>query len=137
MTFLLRVNITLRNSGSAPMKVKNLSLTWGVLYLTGKPDEIISPDQVEGEIIGPNETLEINARARPDSPSGTEGSFDLVDVGDGDKTIRHFYWDCPWGSKKSTWSVSGSNESWTVDYEGGDGQPDVIIVHVTAKKDEE
>ena len=32
--------------------------------------------------------------------------------------IRKFYWDCPWGSKRNAWDVTGSNESWIVSDNG-------------------
>ncbi|EEB93315.1 hypothetical protein MPER_08048 [Moniliophthora perniciosa FA553] len=93
--------IVLHNAGNAPMKVKNVSLNWGKFHAGGDKDKEIGKDQIEGKVIGPDEKFQINASGREESPSGIEGSFDLVDVNEEDRTIRHFYFDCPVGIPKT------------------------------------
>ena len=60
----------------------------------------------------------INACGDANSPSGTAGRYDVVDPVEGDKLIRNFYWDCPWGSSTMTWTVGGSNPKWVVEAQG-------------------
>ncbi|KAK7052820.1 Aegerolysin Aa-Pri1 [Paramarasmius palmivorus] len=118
MAYAQYIIIILHNVGNGPMKVKNVSLSWGKFHADGNKDKEISKDEIEGKVIGPDEKFQINSSGRSDASSGTEGSFDLVDVNDNNKTIRHFYWDCPWGSKVNTWTVNGSNSKWMVEHQG-------------------
>ncbi len=85
---------------------------------TGDKDKEIDPSAVNNYVIQPGESLQINACGRESSPSGTTGDFDLVDTTAGGKVIRHFYWDCPWGSSTNTWTISASNSGWMVESEG-------------------
>ena len=84
----------------------------------GNKDKEISPSTYENYIIHPGEKLQINACGRENSPSGTTGEFDVVDPLEGDKVIRHFYWDCPWGSSVNTWTIGQSNPKWIVESGG-------------------
>ena len=98
----------------------------------GNMDEEISPTKYEGWIIKPDETATIHACGREASPSGTTGEFNLIDTMGG-HTIRHFYWDCPWGSSGNVWRLSERNPQWMVDSEGenlGEGPLGVISVNV-------
>ncbi|EEB93043.1 hypothetical protein MPER_08358, partial [Moniliophthora perniciosa FA553] len=104
MAYAQWVVIVLHNVGNSPMKVKNISVSWGKFHADNDKDKEIGADAYEGKVIEPDEKLQINSCGRSDSASGTEGSFDLVDVNDGNKAIRHFYWSCPWGSKSNTWT---------------------------------
>ncbi|KAK7047442.1 Ostreolysin A6 [Paramarasmius palmivorus] len=112
------VIIIMHNVGSGNVRLKNLQVLWGKLHADGDKDKELSRDQFEGQIIRPDQRLQLNACGRAHSPSGTEGRFDLCDADDGDRVIRHFYWDCPWGSKRNTWTVSGTNSNWIVEYRG-------------------
>ncbi|KAK7029597.1 Ostreolysin A6 [Paramarasmius palmivorus] len=112
------VIIIIHNVGSGNVKLKNLDPSWGKLHADGDKDKEVSKDVYEGHIIGPDQKLQLNACGRADSPSGTTGDFDLCDADEGDRVIRHFYWDCPWGSKRNTWTVSGSNSKWMVEHQG-------------------
>ncbi|CAA7262647.1 unnamed protein product [Cyclocybe aegerita] len=130
------VIIILHNVGSSPFKIANLGLSWGKLYADGKPlhqskriwylplsltgnkDKEVYPSDYNGKTVGPDEKIQINSCGRENASSGTEGSFDIVDPNDGNKTIRHFYWECPWGSKRNTWTPSGSNTKWMVEWSG-------------------
>ncbi|KAK7029593.1 Aegerolysin Aa-Pri1 [Paramarasmius palmivorus] len=118
MAYAQWVTIIIHNVGNGKCKIKNLGLSWGKLYADGNKDQELSTSQFNNKVIGPDEKVQINSCGRSDAASGTEGSFDLVDPDDGDRTIRHFYWDCPWGSKSNTWTVSGSNSKWMVEHQG-------------------
>lgn len=84
----------------------------------GDKDKEVSKDIYEGAVIKPDEKLQINACGRENAAEGTAGDFDLVDPADGDKVIRHFYWNCPWSAKQNEWIVSGSNTKFMVEYYG-------------------
>ncbi|TFK88513.1 pleurotolysin A, partial [Polyporus arcularius HHB13444] len=112
------VTINLKNSGSKPVKITNLDVSWGKLHVENDKDKEIDPSTINNTVIEPGDALKLNACGRESSPSGTTGDFDLVDTSAGDKKIRHFYWDCPWGSSTNTWTISGSNSNWMVESEG-------------------
>ncbi|KAJ3506277.1 hypothetical protein NLJ89_g6956 [Agrocybe chaxingu] len=112
------VIIVLHSVDSKPFKVKNLNASWGKLYADGDKDTEVSASNYNGKIVGPDDKLQINACGRAHAAEGTTGTFDLVDPSNGDKLIRHFYWDCPWGSKQNTWTVSGSNSKWMIEHQG-------------------
>lgn len=137
MAYAQWVIIIIHNVGSKDVKIKNLKPSWGKLHAdgrisispplarwltgsgsTGDKDTEVSASKYEGTVIKPDEKLQINACGRSDAAEGTTGTFDLVDPADGDKQVRHFYWDCPWGSKTNTWTVSGSNTKWMIEYSG-------------------
>ncbi|KIJ46808.1 hypothetical protein M422DRAFT_164791 [Sphaerobolus stellatus SS14] len=118
MAYAQWVIIIIHNVGAKPLKLKNLKASWGKLHADGDKDKEVPASNYEGKVIGPDEKLQINACGRSDAAEGTTGDFDLVDPSNGDKTIRHFYWDCPWGKKTNTWTVSGSNSKWMVEYQG-------------------
>ncbi|KAF8919893.1 pleurotolysin A [Mucidula mucida] len=101
MAYAQWVIIIIHNVGAKPLKLKNLKPTWGKLHADGDKDHEVSASDYEGKVVGPDEKLQLNA-------CGSEG----------DKAIRHFYWDCPWGSKTNTWTVSGSNTKWMIEYSG-------------------
>jgi hypothetical protein len=106
--------------------------------IAGDKNKEVNKDVYEGRVIGPDEKLQLNGYRRDNIPAGTEGEFDLCDADDGDKVIRHFYWECPWGAKSNAWTVSGSNSQWTVKDEGanlGNGALGVINVEVRKKED--
>ena len=86
--------------------------------VAGNKDQEVGTNTYEGQTIAPYEWLEFSSCGRSDASSGTEGNFDLVDPSASDKQIRHFYWDCPWGSKTNTWSVSGSNSKFMIEHYG-------------------
>ena len=84
---------------------------------TGDKDTEVSKSTIEGKVVEPDQQLRINACGRSDAAEGTTGSFDLVDVAT-QQVIRHVYWDCPWGTKTNTFTVSGSNSKWMIEYSG-------------------
>ncbi|KAF9458124.1 pleurotolysin A [Collybia nuda] len=118
MAYAQWVIIILHNTGAKPMKLQNLKPSWGKLHADGDKDNEVKASDYEGKVIEADEKIQINACGWSDAAEGTTGTFDLVDSSDGDKQIRHFYWDCPWGSKTNTWTVSGSNSKWMVEYSG-------------------
>ena len=81
----------------------------------GDKDTDISPSTYENQVIHPGESLQLNSCGNKDHPTGTTGELDIVDVTANDEVIRHFFWDCPWGSKKNTWTISESNSKWIVE----------------------
>ena len=84
----------------------------------GNKDKELPPSTYINRVIQPGDKVQINACGRSDSASGTTGELDVVDPVVGDKVIRHLYWDCPWGSKKNTWTISESNSKWIVESTG-------------------
>jgi hypothetical protein len=123
------INIT--NSSSKPVVVKNVHLSWGKFHKDGKSpassarvmvpsrhldhnacidnkDAEIPAKDIENTKILPGDTFRINSCGREDASSGTEGDFDLYE--DGGPKVRHFYWDCPWGTKTNTWTISGTKD---------------------------
>ena len=91
-------------------------MTYLPRYDTGNKDKELSVSTYQNSVIHPGEQLRLNACGRSDSPSGTTGDFDVVDVVAGGKKIRHFYW--PWGSPTNTWTISESNSKWMVESSG-------------------
>ena len=84
---------------------------------TGDKDTEVNKSTIEGKVVEADQQLRINACGRSDAAEGTTGSFDLVDVAT-QQVIRHVYWDCPWGTKRNTFTVSGSNSKWMIEYSG-------------------
>nr|AGA84054.1 umbellolysis [Polyporus umbellatus] len=113
------VSIVIKNIGNADIKLKNLDVSWGKLYADGNKDKELPASDYEGKTIEPGTQLQLNACGRENSPSGTTGQFNLVDPSANDQVIRSFYWDCPWGSSRNEWIVSGSNSSFIVESTGG------------------
>ncbi|EEB96271.1 hypothetical protein MPER_04618 [Moniliophthora perniciosa FA553] len=123
--------------GFGRMRVENFTVTSGKLHREGESsisigdyifdglicigdkDSDVDEDKYNGTVIGPGEKLQINACGSGSHPSGSSGKFDLLDPDEGDKLIRHFVWDCPFGSETNTWDVSGSNTKWMVEFTGG------------------
>ncbi|RPD54664.1 Aegerolysin aa-Pri1 [Lentinus tigrinus ALCF2SS1-6] len=112
------VTMVLKNSGSQDIKVKNMNVSWGKLYADGNKDNEISPSTYNDYVVHPGEEVRINGCGRENASSGTTGEFDVLDPTASNKVIRHFYWDCPWGSKANTWTVSNINSKWMVESSG-------------------
>ncbi|KAJ3514949.1 hypothetical protein NLJ89_g2067 [Agrocybe chaxingu] len=130
------VIIILKNVGTKPFKIANLNATSGKLHTDGNKDHEVSASDYNGKVVTGDDQVQINACGRENAPEGTTGSFDLVDPGDSDRVIRHFYWDCPWASKLNTWTVSGSNSKWMVEHYGANidgGALGTITVDVLGK----
>ncbi|KAI0267255.1 aegerolysin type hemolysin [Russula aff. rugulosa BPL654] len=108
------INIT--NSSSKTVTIKNVSLHWGKFYKDDNKDAEIPKSDIENHKIDPGDEFEINSCGRSDASSGTEGDFDIYE--DGGTRVRHFYWDCPWGSKTNTWRVTDNNAKWIVESQG-------------------
>ncbi|KAF8668060.1 hypothetical protein AX14_006257 [Amanita brunnescens Koide BX004] len=116
MAYAQWVVINVANSSPRPVVVKNVSLHWGKFYKEGDKDAEIPVQGIENTRILPGQEFRISSCGRENAASGTEGQFDIYEEG-GDK-IRHFYWDCPWGRKGNTWTISGSNRQWVVESSG-------------------
>ena len=112
--------------GAKPREAMHPQIKWGKLYADGQlchptmqdaaltyifaagdKDHELSTDDFNNKVIAAGDVLELNACGREDAASGTTGSFDLVDPDNANKLVRSFYWDCPWGSKTNTWTVTG------------------------------
>ena len=72
-------------------------------WIDNKDAEIPIGD-IENRKIDAHKEFKINSCGREGSPTGTEGEFDIYD---GSDKVRHFYWNCPWGSKTNAWSITG------------------------------
>ncbi|KAF8687636.1 hypothetical protein AX14_003645, partial [Amanita brunnescens Koide BX004] len=98
------VVITLNNSSTKAVVVKNVGLSWGKFHEEGNKDKEIPVSDIENTEIPPGGEFRINSCGRENASSGTEGEFDIYEV-DSNK-VRHFYWDCPWGSSTNTWTIT-------------------------------
>jgi hypothetical protein len=74
-------------------------------------DDGIPTSQIEGMKIGPGTIVRIDSCGREDAASGTEGDLEIWEDGAGGAKVGHFYWDCPWGTRSNTWTVSGMRHS--------------------------
>ncbi|KAK1752929.1 aegerolysin family [Echria macrotheca] len=111
----VHMSIKYSDAGDGSINVQNAHLDWGKFYEWDNKDHEISPTEVDSVVIGPGETGDVAACGRSDAASGTEGHVDLYY---GNTKICELYWDCPWGSKKNTFSVKEVNEKWTVSATG-------------------
>ncbi|OCH86914.1 pleurotolysin A [Obba rivulosa] len=117
MAYAQWVVIVLKNvSPQGTLVIKNLNLMWGKFHKDGDKDTEIATKDIEGTKILPGAEYTINSCGRSDASSGTEGKFDLYE--EGGALVRSFYWDCPWGSKTNTWTISNANTQWMVDSQG-------------------
>jgi len=110
------VVINISNSSKRAVVIKNVHLPWGKFYKGDNKDAEIPIGDIENKTIEPHKKFRISSCGREGAPSGTEGEFDIYD---GDDKVRHFYWNCPWGSKTNTWSITDRNSKWVVDSAGG------------------
>ncbi|KAI6779041.1 uncharacterized protein J7T54_008259 [Emericellopsis cladophorae] len=95
--------------------VQNVYLHWGKFFAYDNKDREISVEQVQKTSIKPGNQAGFAACGRSDASSGTEGSFELWD---GETKICKVYWDCPWGSKTKTFTVSELNDDYAVEARG-------------------
>ncbi len=118
MAYAQWVTITI-SPRSIQVGVRNATHAYGKFHQTGNKDAEISTDEINKIIINAGNNAVINACGREDSPSGTEGTFDIVDLANNEK-IGTYYWDCPWGSKTNTsiWTPSG-NQDYITQVTGG------------------
>lgn len=120
MAYAQWVEIKIIASRGLTVSVKNAVLAYGKFHQPGgtevNKDVEISADVINTLTITGGTPKVIASCGRSDSPSGTEGSFDLYD---GDIYIGHYYWDCPWGQKTntSTWTAS-NNEQYVTEVSG-------------------
>ncbi|KAJ5157657.1 uncharacterized protein N7482_008757 [Penicillium canariense] len=89
-----------------PIQVKNAELQWGKFYADGNKDHEITPEQVDSTVLPANSSgpADVWSCGREDAPSGSEGSFDLIDQNYGN-TICTLEWNCPYEPGKG-------NENW-------------------------
>jgi len=129
--------IVLINRSHQPIEIKNVNLSWGKFYKDDDKDKEIPMTEIEGHIIPPKGTYQINSCGRLDLPSGTEGSFDLVD--ESGQIIRSFNWNCPWMGSTNQWDVTNPNEDWSVESSGANlgggalGKITVEVVRVSSE----
>ncbi|WP_251861449.1 aegerolysin family protein [Clostridium sp. Marseille-Q2269] len=81
------------------LTIQNATLSWGKFYNPDNQNHEISPSKVNETKISKHEIAIIASSGRKDSPSGTQGSFDICDKNK--KTLFTIYWDCPWGGLNS------------------------------------
>ncbi|MFA8301323.1 MAG: aegerolysin family protein [Hyphomicrobiales bacterium] len=121
------------------MTVKNVKLDWGKFYEKGNKDKEINKSEIEGMTVDKGQKKVICACGRSDSPSGTEGSFELYN---GDELIGKYYWDCPWGSKTNTSTWTAKNDKYLTQAELGNldsgaiGQVTIVSASINAAKAE-
>lgn len=104
-------------SNTHPIKIKNVSLSYGKFHQFNSKDVEIPASQFENSEIRPGGDIDMFSCGRSGSPSGTTGSFSLFDMTSGTK-ICTVNWDCPWASSKNSIVVSLSDSNWTVKLQG-------------------
>ena len=87
----------------------------GKFYKWDNKDNEISAGEVAKQTAGPGGNIDIASCGRSDASSGTEGSYNIYD---GDTKICRVYWNCPWGSKTNTFTVSEQNDGYMVQATG-------------------
>lgn len=103
------------------VQIKNVVLPWGKFYRPGDKNIEINKSNIEDLIIPISPTYSngyIATCGRSNSPSGTEGSFDIY-LTETNEKLFSLYWDCPFsGSNKLTitkhqskYSISSPNVS--------------------------
>ncbi|KAH6556451.1 hypothetical protein KP509_1Z177800 [Ceratopteris richardii] len=90
------VAFQLSYTGEGSLYIRNASLPWGKWYdYPDKDREVAAPN---GQAIAPGSILYVAACGRENSPSGTEGTFEIWSS---TSKVAHVYFDCPWsGSNK-------------------------------------
>ncbi|EEB95579.1 hypothetical protein MPER_05430, partial [Moniliophthora perniciosa FA553] len=106
------VVIIIHNLGSDPVKVKNVSLSWGKFHVDGDKDKEISKDQIERKVIGLDEQFQINSCGMEDySPL-------LLGIG-------------PWSISTHTWTISGGKpQNWNIHNEGANLHKVDLVPHL-------
>jgi Aegerolysin len=89
---------------NSSLRVKNAKLSYGKFHEKGNKEKDVPASTINNIIISSKGEAVISSCGRSDSPSGTEGSFEIWD---GDIKVGLYYWDCPWASKinKSAWTT--------------------------------
>ncbi len=94
-------------SDNFSMGISNTALPYGKFYEGSKEHEK-NIDYINSLKIYPDKSYKICSCGREDSPSGTEGSFCLIDLSDNGAKVATVSWDCPW-SGDNTWSFKLEN----------------------------
>ncbi|WP_251861448.1 aegerolysin family protein [Clostridium sp. Marseille-Q2269] len=90
------------------LTIQNATLSWGKFYNPDNQNHEISAEDVNKTKISKNEIAIIESSGRKDSPSGTEGRFDICDKNK--NKLFTIYWDCPWsGSNKFSYTKFNDN----------------------------
>jgi hypothetical protein len=85
------------------ISIKNPIHQWGKFYDGINKDKEIAAEDIDRTLIKDRQEFTFGACGRSDAASGTEGSFDLYD---GETLVASYSWDCPWGSKTNTSSLT-------------------------------
>lgn len=109
-------------------------VSYSFIFRTGDKSQEIDKGQVDQQTIHPGKDFTFNACGRFLSPSGTEGSFELLEV-EGE-LVRKIYWDCPYGLKRNIIQITENDENWVVSPTGytlssgalGNGSFDCVYV---------
>lgn len=122
-------------ANNCSLTIENAQLSWGKFYKYDDKDDELSPDEVNGQVIeiGQEGSHVVSSCGRSDSPSGTQGSFDLYD---GSTKVVTLVWNCPWGNKSNSWSQFSQNSNYSVSVNGGSdnsGSIGVLRVEVISK----
>ena len=122
MAYAQWVSFTMKTIGF-DATVDSASLDWGKFYKWDNKDQEESAGDIDTLKFQANKsyTNAISSCGREDSPSGTQGHFDLFTQVGGQKTqVCRLNWDCPWGSKTNSWSASDyDDEKYIVSISGG------------------
>ncbi|KAJ5928372.1 hypothetical protein N7466_007328 [Penicillium verhagenii] len=110
--------------GGLPVRVQNSELQWGKFYADGNKNDEISPQQVDETVIPPFSSgpADIWTCGREDAPSGSQGSFDLIDQNTGGGKICSIDWNAPYapgpGNENSVTARDLNSQDYAVDIVG-------------------
>nr|AOW41304.1 hemolysin [Sparassis latifolia] len=110
------VSITLQNSSGQDIQTANVNLPWGKFYADDNKGRDIPASSVVDQVVPAGDSFTVYSCGREDSPTGTEGSFDVVDASSG-AVIRTISWHCPYVGD-NTFKLLDSNDAWAVDTSG-------------------
>ena len=89
---------------NAILKLKELNLVWGKIHEYGNFDKELPASDYMNKNIRSGRSMYIHLAGRSNSPSGTEGSFEIFD---GDVKIGKFQWECPYkGDNSIKWNYA-------------------------------
>ncbi|KAL6303723.1 aegerolysin type hemolysin, partial [Sparassis latifolia] len=74
----------------------------------------VSIASIEDHVIPARDGIVVSSCGREESPSGTKGSFDVVDTST-DALVRTVFWDCPY-VRHNRFETRGANKAWIVDH---------------------
>ncbi|KAF8644314.1 hypothetical protein AX16_008522 [Volvariella volvacea WC 439] len=104
------VSFHIYNKGRGAVKIANVQKLYGKFYTDDNKD--VELTGLEGDLIQAGADRRINSCGRENSPTGTEGSFQLVETTTG-RVVTNISWDCPYTGENML-TVTNENNEWLV-----------------------